>query len=84
VALVRERTIPTENPPLVGEVSANFCTQLVSYYHTFDPENGGIMFLRNIDELLQEEQDVTLETTALSMAMGFVSTNAFEFKRVAD
>jgi hypothetical protein len=25
VALVREWTIPTEQPPLVGEVSANFC-----------------------------------------------------------
>jgi hypothetical protein len=25
VALVRNRTIPTERPPLVGEVSANFC-----------------------------------------------------------
>jgi hypothetical protein len=25
VALVRERTIPIERPPLVGEVSANFC-----------------------------------------------------------
>jgi hypothetical protein len=25
VALVRERTVPTEQPPLVGEVSANFC-----------------------------------------------------------
>jgi hypothetical protein len=25
VALVRERIIPTEGPPLVGEVSANFC-----------------------------------------------------------
>ena len=25
VALVRERTIPTERPPLVGEVSDNFC-----------------------------------------------------------
>jgi hypothetical protein len=25
VALVRERTIPTERPPLVGEVSANVC-----------------------------------------------------------
>jgi hypothetical protein len=23
--LVRTRTIPTERPPLVGEVSANFC-----------------------------------------------------------
>ena len=27
VALVRERTIPTERPPPVGEVSANFCGQ---------------------------------------------------------
>jgi hypothetical protein len=25
MALVRERTIPTERPPLVGEVCANFC-----------------------------------------------------------
>jgi hypothetical protein len=25
VAVVRKRTIPTERPPLVGEVSANFC-----------------------------------------------------------
>jgi hypothetical protein len=25
LALVRERAIPTERPPLVGEVSANFC-----------------------------------------------------------
>jgi hypothetical protein len=25
VAWIRERTIPTERPPLVGEVSANFC-----------------------------------------------------------
>ena len=25
VALVRERTIPTERPPPVGEVSANIC-----------------------------------------------------------
>jgi hypothetical protein len=25
VALVRERTIPTEQPALVNEVSANFC-----------------------------------------------------------
>jgi hypothetical protein len=30
VALVREGTIPTERPPLVGEVSANFCGKRVS------------------------------------------------------
>jgi hypothetical protein len=28
VALVRVRTIPTERPPPVGEVSANFCYEL--------------------------------------------------------
>jgi hypothetical protein len=30
VAWVRERSIPTERPPLVGEVNANFCGQRVS------------------------------------------------------
>jgi hypothetical protein len=30
VVLVRERTKPTERPPLVGEVSANFCGYRVS------------------------------------------------------
>jgi hypothetical protein len=30
VAFVRERTIPTERPPLIGEVSVNFCGQRVS------------------------------------------------------
>jgi hypothetical protein len=29
-ALDRKRTIPTERPPLVGEVSANFCGERVS------------------------------------------------------
>jgi hypothetical protein len=31
VALVRERTIPTERPPLVGEVSANFYGESVAW-----------------------------------------------------
>jgi hypothetical protein len=30
VALVRERTIPTKGPPLVGEIRANFCGERVS------------------------------------------------------
>jgi hypothetical protein len=29
MARVHERTIPIERPPLVGEVSANFCGQRV-------------------------------------------------------
>jgi hypothetical protein len=28
--LIRKRTMPTERPPLVGEVSANFCGYRVS------------------------------------------------------
>jgi hypothetical protein len=32
MAWVRKRTIPAERPPLVGEVSANFCEQRVRYY----------------------------------------------------
>jgi hypothetical protein len=35
-ALVRQRTIPTERPPLVGEVSANFSGQRVSRGHRND------------------------------------------------
>jgi hypothetical protein len=31
VALVRERTIPTERPPLVGEVSPTFADREVSH-----------------------------------------------------
>jgi hypothetical protein len=30
VVLVRKRTIPTERPPLVGEVSAHFCGESMS------------------------------------------------------
>jgi hypothetical protein len=35
VALVRKRTIPTERPPLVGEVSANFCG--FNFINDFNP-----------------------------------------------
>jgi hypothetical protein len=34
VASVRERTIPTERPPLVNEVSANFCGQRSWGFHS--------------------------------------------------
>jgi hypothetical protein len=33
VALVRERTIPIERPPLLGDVSTNFCGLKVSRGH---------------------------------------------------
>jgi hypothetical protein len=44
VALVRKRTTPTERPPLVGEVSANFCVVSATDQHSvfnlgvLDPE----------------------------------------------
>ena len=37
VALVRERTIPTERPPPVGEVSSNFCGEGCHVVSTTDP-----------------------------------------------
>jgi hypothetical protein len=37
LALVRERTIPTERPPLVGEVNANFCGWIVPRGQRMDP-----------------------------------------------
>ena len=37
VALVRERTIPTERPPPVGEVSANFCGEGCHVVSATDP-----------------------------------------------
>jgi len=42
VALVRERTIPTERPPPVGEVSANFCGQrgIIRLTTCFGPSAG--------------------------------------------
>jgi hypothetical protein len=42
VALARKRTIPTERPPYVGEVSANFCGRVVS---TTDPHGRILGFL---------------------------------------
>jgi hypothetical protein len=33
VALVRKQTVQTERPPLVGEVSANFCGERLSRGH---------------------------------------------------
>jgi hypothetical protein len=37
VALVRERTIPTERAPLVGEVTANFCGEGYRVVSAADP-----------------------------------------------
>jgi hypothetical protein len=46
VALVRERTIPTERPPLVGEVSANVCGQMgVAWLVRWIPYGGNLGFL---------------------------------------
>jgi hypothetical protein len=47
VALVRERTIPTERPPLVSEVSANSCCQRVSRGQC----NGSLMLYSRLSRL---------------------------------
>jgi hypothetical protein len=43
VALIRSLTMPTERPPLVGEVSANFCRQGCRVVSAADP------YVRNLD-----------------------------------
>jgi hypothetical protein len=45
VALVRERTIPTERPPLVGEVSANFVDRGCRVVSMTDPYGRILEFL---------------------------------------
>jgi hypothetical protein len=40
-ALVRQQTIPTERPPLVGEVSAKFCVVAWSMQRIPTPVNFG-------------------------------------------
>jgi hypothetical protein len=45
VALVRERTIPTERPPLVGELSANFADKGCCAVSTADPYDRVLEFL---------------------------------------
>ena len=46
VALVHERTIPTERPPSVGEFSANFCGQRgVTWSAQRIPTAGNLSFL---------------------------------------
>jgi hypothetical protein len=42
---VRERTKPTERPPLVGEVIANFCGQRVHVVSVTDPYDRILGFL---------------------------------------
>jgi hypothetical protein len=48
MALVRERTIPTERPPLVGEVSANFADEGCRVVYAMDPHGRTINFLDRV------------------------------------
>jgi predicted nucleotidyltransferase len=54
VALVLERTIPTEQPPLVGEVSANNSKVIKSVTETVDviEQNSKVLDLRDDREAL--------------------------------
>jgi hypothetical protein len=51
-ALVRQRTIPTERPPLVGEVSANFNVSfknlLIILLEVFSLSLFGMAFCNNV------------------------------------
>jgi hypothetical protein len=45
VALVRERNIPTERPPIVGEVSAKFADRGCQVVSVTDPYGRNLAFL---------------------------------------
>jgi hypothetical protein len=51
VAWVRERTIPTEQPPLVGEVSDNFADTGCHVVSVTDPYSRILGFLDRFDTL---------------------------------
>jgi hypothetical protein len=56
VALVLERTIPTERTPLVGEVSANFFADRGFHVVSVtDPHSHILDFLDQIEHLLYEK-----------------------------
>jgi hypothetical protein len=52
MALVRERTIPTERPPPVGEVSANFADRGVSRGQRNGSPRSLDLYLLNKEQLL--------------------------------
>jgi hypothetical protein len=52
VALVRKQTIPTERPPLLGEVNANCCVQRVSLVQRNGSPRPLISVFGNILEML--------------------------------
>jgi hypothetical protein len=60
VALVRKRTIPTERPPLVGEVSANFCG---GQYNRFQWPRGERCTLKGTTGMACIHNHVYIETT---------------------
>jgi hypothetical protein len=63
VALDRERTLPTERPPLVSEVSANFCGQRgVAWSGRRIPYRSNLGFLDRILTILNNKIKVTSPT----------------------
>ena len=66
VALVRERTIPTERPPPVGELSANFCGQRgVTWSAQRVPTAVNLCFL-DLEPLLCYSSSSSIDLTRLS------------------
>ena len=66
VALVRERTIPTDRPPPVGEVSANFCGQRgVTWSAQWVPTAVNLCFL-DLEPLLIYSSSSSVDLTRLT------------------
>jgi len=66
VALVRTRTIPTERPPPVGEVSANFCGKRdVTWSAQRVPTAVNLCFL-DLEPLLFHSSSSSIDLTRLS------------------
>jgi hypothetical protein len=64
VALVRERTIPAERPPLVGEVSANFCRWARS---NFENTYAFAKHLAQVSQLYPTENELEEEETLIQL-----------------
>jgi hypothetical protein len=58
VALVRERTLLTEYPPLIGEVSANFVDRRCRVVSATDPHGRILDRIYSIDRQVNEQRDI--------------------------
>jgi hypothetical protein len=80
VASVRKRTIPTERPPLVGEVSANFLpVEGVAWSAQRIPTAVNLGFL---DRKFGKDKDITCHGLMLPGGADYDHTNLFKYSRI--